>query len=108
MTTLVTGATGFAGINIVRALAKAGEKVVALDTVGASHETRRYISDLQDNIEFVIGDVSDTASTLRISKETDVKRIVHAAAITPPRDIELSMPSHIVNVNLMGLSLIHI
>ena len=102
MTTLVTGATGFAGINIVRALAKAGEKVVALDTVGASHETRRYTSDLQDNIEFVIGDVSDTASTLRIAKETDVKRIVHAAAITPPRDIELSMPSHIVNVNLMG------
>ena len=102
MTTLVTGATGFAGINIVRALAKAGEKVVALDTVSASHETRRYISDLQDKINFVIGDVSDTETTLRLAKETDVKRIVHAAAITPPRDVELSMPSHVVNVNLMG------
>ena len=38
MTTLVTGATGFAGVNIVRALAKAGEQVVALDITRASAE----------------------------------------------------------------------
>ncbi|PZC50270.1 MAG: UDP-glucose 4-epimerase [Chloroflexi bacterium] len=102
MTTLVTGATGFAGINIVRALAEAGEQVVALDTVGASDECHRYITDLEEKIDFVVGDVLDATRTLKIAKETGAQRIVHAAAITPPRDVELAMPSHIINVNLMG------
>ncbi len=62
MTTLVTGATGFAGINIVRAIAESGGQVVALDTVGESDECSRYIHDLADKIQFVIGDVLDTQS----------------------------------------------
>ena len=102
MTTLVTGATGFAGINIVRVLAESGGRVVALDTVGESGECSRYVNDLEDNIQFVIGDVLDTQATLKLAKETGIRRIVHAAAITPSGAVESSVPSRVINVNLMG------
>ena len=102
MTTLVTGATGFAGINIVRALAESGTRVVALDTVGANDECIRYIHDLADKIQFVIGDVLDTQSTMKLAEETGIRRIVHAAAITPSGSVESLVPTRVINVNLMG------
>ncbi len=102
MTTLVTGATGFAGINIVRAIAESGGQVVALDTVGESDECSRYIHDLADKIQFVIGDVLDTQFTMKLAEETGIRRIVHAAAITPSGSVESLVPARVINVNLMG------
>ena len=102
MTTLVTGATGFTGINIVRALAKAGEAVVALDHVSESAECRRYLEGLEGKVQFVVGDVLDADATLSLAETEGIRRIVHAAAITPSGDVEPSIPLRIINVNLMG------
>lgn len=102
MTTLVTGATGFACINIVRTLAKAGEIVVALDLVPASAECHHFLKGLEDRVQFVVGDVLDTAGILSLAEKNGVRRFVHGAAITPSGNVEQSIPQRIVNVNLMG------
>ncbi len=102
MTTLVTGAIGFTGINIVRTLAKAGEPVVALDNVAESPECRRYLEGLEDKIQFVVGDVLDTGAMLSLAETKGIRRIVHAAAITPSGTVEPSIPLRVINVNLMG------
>lgn len=102
MTILVTGATGFACINIVRALAEAGETVIAVDLVPASAACRRFLRDLEDRVQFVVGDVLDTDLMLRLAEANGVQRFVHGAAITPSDRVERSVPQRVVNVNLMG------
>jgi nucleoside-diphosphate-sugar epimerase len=102
MTTLVTGATGFTGINIVRILAEAGETVIALGHRPASPECHQFLRGLDDKVQFVVGDVLDTAGMLSLAEGNGVQRFVHGAAITPSGDVERSIPQHIVNVNLMG------
>ncbi len=102
MTTLVTGATGFACINVVRMLAEAGETVIALDLVPASPECHQFLKGLEAKVRFVVGDVLDTAGMLSLAERNKVQRFVHGAAITPSGDVEQSIPQRIVNVNLMG------
>jgi nucleoside-diphosphate-sugar epimerase len=102
MTTLVTGATGFTGINIVRTLAESGEPVIALGHRPASVECHQFLKGLEEQVQLAVGDVTDTEGILRLAERHKVDRFVHAAAITPSRDVERSSAQHIVNVNLMG------
>ena len=102
MTTLVTGATGFACINIVRALAAAGEKVVALDLAPPIAEVNQFLKGVEDRVTLVVGDVLDSACVLNLSQEHRVQRIIHGAAITPSRAMEQSIPGRIISTNLMG------
>jgi UDP-glucose 4-epimerase len=102
MTTLVPGATGFTGINIVRTLAESGEPVIALGHRPASVECHQFLKGLEEQVQLAVGDVTDTEGILRVAERHKVDRFVHAAAITPSRDVERSSAQHIVNVNLMG------
>lgn len=102
MTTLVTGATGFTGINIVRTLAEAGETVIALGHRPASPECHQFLKGLEAKVRFFVGDVLDTAGMLSLAESNGVQRFVHAAAITPSGNVEQSIPQHVINVNLMG------
>ena len=73
MTTLVTGATGLVGNNVVRMLCRSGESVRVL-----VRETSdpRPLADLE--VEVVTGDVCDAASVRRAT--AGVSGVVHAAA----------------------------
>ena len=102
MAVLVTGATGFACINVVRRLAEAGETVIALDLVPASAECHQFLKGLEDQVRFVVGDVLDTDGMLNLAEKHGVRRFVHGAAITPSGNVEQSIPRRVVNVNLMG------
>lgn len=102
MTTLVTGATGFTGINIVRILAESGEPVIALGHRPAGAECHQFIKGLEEKVQFAVGDVLDTDDILSLAERHRVDRFVHTAAITPSVNVERSIPRHIVNVNLMG------
>ena len=73
MTTLVTGATGLVGNNVVRLLLEAGETVRVL-VRGTSDP--RPLSGLE--VEVVTGDVCDVESVRRAT--SGVSQIVHAAA----------------------------
>jgi len=102
MSTLVTGATGFACIHIVRALAEAGELVIAFDLTPADAECRRFLAGVEDRVQFVSGDVLDTDALLHLVEQHGVDRFVHGAAITPTLDVERASPQRIIDVNLMG------
>ena len=76
--TLVTGATGFIGSHVVRALAKRGDELRLM--------TRRKSNiDLLSDLEFerAIGDVTDRRAVRRAM--TDVERVFHVAGRTSLR-----------------------
>lgn len=75
MKTLVTGATGFIGSEIVRRLLADGHEVRAL--VRATSD-RSNLADLGDDVEFAIGDVCDHASVLAVLEGIDT--LFHAVA----------------------------
>jgi nucleoside-diphosphate-sugar epimerase len=102
MTTLVTGATGFACVHIVRALAEAGEKVIALDLAPPDAAILSYLAHVQDRVRFATGDVLDAGAMLALAQEHGPERFVHGAAITPTLEVEKADPRLVVDVNLMG------
>jgi dihydroflavonol-4-reductase len=73
MPTLITGASGFLGSRLARALCQRGEPVRALVR---GRSSRRRIEDL--SLEFVEGDVTDRGSIERAL--VGCERVVHAAA----------------------------
>lgn len=79
---LVTGGSGFLGINMVRhLLAQGGGRVRVLDVAEFDYPER-------DRVEALRGDIRDTAMVARAM--ADVKWVVHTAAALPlytPRDI---------------------
>ena len=102
MAILVTGSNGFAGINIVRKLAEKGELVVGLDNSPPIEETKAFLGEVEGNVQFVSADIVNPKEVLEISKEYNIQRFVHAAAVTPTMEAEKANPSRVIDVNLMG------
>jgi UDP-glucose 4-epimerase len=102
VTVLVTGATGFVGINIVHKLAARGRRVIALTRREPDAATMQFLGELQSAVQFMIGDVRDRDGLRQLVQQHQVRRIVHAAAVTPPLEIEQTEPSMVVDVNLGG------
>lgn len=102
MTTLITGATGFVGINIIEALLARGEEVVAYGLgalpAAASAEFKRHGKQLH----VVSGDLRDAASVAELFAGRRIDRMVHAAVITAGVDREKREPHTIVDVNVTG------
>jgi nucleoside-diphosphate-sugar epimerase len=74
---LVTGASGFIGSALVRALVKEGNRVRALDD--DSRGSRGRLRDIETQIEWVQGDVRDPATVSRAVIGTDA--VCHLAAV---------------------------
>jgi nucleoside-diphosphate-sugar epimerase len=72
---LVTGGSGFLGINLVRFLLAKGMKVSSLDLVHFDYP------DCQDRINAVVGDIRDRAMVDRMMEGVDL--VVHCAAALP-------------------------
>ncbi|MCU0492279.1 MAG: NAD-dependent epimerase/dehydratase family protein, partial [Chloroflexaceae bacterium] len=82
MTTLVTGAAGFVGLNIVRRLAEQGEPVVALARQKPDAATLRFLDGVLGLVQFAPGDVRDRAGLAYLAQHHQVRRLVHGAAVT--------------------------
>ena len=79
---LITGGSGFLGINLIRYLLARGHSVRSLDLVEFDYE------DCRNDIEAIVGDIRDAATMHRVSEGIDI--VVHAAAALPlysPEDI---------------------
>ncbi len=72
---LVTGGSGFLGINMIRYLLDKGEEVTSLDMVEFDYE------DCKDKITVVTGDIRDKDKVEESMKDVDI--VIHTAAALP-------------------------
>ncbi|HXV13924.1 MAG TPA: NAD(P)-dependent oxidoreductase [Candidatus Krumholzibacteria bacterium] len=72
---LVTGGSGFLGINLIRYLIERGHAVVSLDLLPFDYE------DCRDRVEAVVGDIRNRAAVDRAMKGVEI--VVHCAAALP-------------------------
>jgi len=99
--TLVTGASGFIGLNLIEALLSDGIDVIAFDTRLPPARALREFAELHGGLVMIEGDVTD-ANSLDRAFIHPVDRIIHAAAITSNVERERVMPTRIVAVNVNG------
>ncbi len=98
MAVLVTGATGFVGLNIVRALAARGQGVVLFaPQLPASLAELAWLRPLR----FVAGDVRSSADLARAFAAAAITHVVHAAALTPDEAAERRDPRAVADINLL-------
>ncbi len=104
MTVLITGGTGFVGINIARRLAHEGHRVVCLSRHAADRDSVRdaFIAPVRERIALVSGDVRRLCDIEAVWRRYAPSRVIHAATITPSVDKERSMGRAIVEANVMG------
>ena len=82
MRILVTGGSGFLGINLVRYLVERGHDVRILDLVEFTYP------DMVDRVDAIVGDIRDAETALASCEDVDV--VIHTAAALPlysPEDI---------------------
>ena len=107
MTILVTGAAGFIGFHLARALLARGERVIGVDNVNdyydpALKEARLAVLEAELGFTFVRGDLADHAAVLALAERfPGIDRIVHLAAQAGVRYAEVN-PWAYVDANAMG------
>src|SRR4051794_11434063 len=102
MTVLITGGSGFVGINITERLLDENLNVVNYATFPVPEEAMDSLGGRLGNYTFVEGDVLDSASLDSVIKQYQIKKIIHAAVITPDEEREKLYSRNILNVNYMG------
>lgn len=102
MTTLVTGASGFVGTNIVEALLARGQQVIAFGQGGMPANALAAFARYGDRLHVVDGDVRDAACVERLFADRRIERLVHAAVITAGVAHEQRDVTAIVGVNVVG------
>jgi UDP-glucuronate 4-epimerase len=107
MTILLTGAAGFIGFHLARALLARGERVVGFDSVNAYYdvtlkEARLAVLAQHPGFTLIRGDLADRAAVLGLAEaHPTIDRIVHLAAQAGVRYAEVN-PYAYVDANLMG------
>ncbi len=87
MPTLITGASGFVGLNIIEALLARGEDVVSLGPVAPPGEALACFADLPGQHRYLAGDVTDKDRIEEIFRQCQPSKVVHGAALTIAGDI---------------------
>jgi nucleoside-diphosphate-sugar epimerase len=93
---LVTGAAGFIGSNLVRALARSGEHVRALDNLVTGYWENLDALRGSASVEFITADVRDAPALSRACRGVEV--VFHQAGLgSVPRSIEQPVETDSVN-----------
>ncbi len=100
-TVLVTGATGFIGLHLVKEFAEAGRRVVAVDVDPPDGRARCFLGATARSVRFIRLDLAAPDQLEAATGETP-DAIVHAAAVTSTRDVEDREPERVIAVNLLG------
>jgi nucleoside-diphosphate-sugar epimerase len=102
-TVLITGGTGFVCMNIAETLLEDGIDVVAMARHELKEQAFEELSTKKGRFSFCRGDVLDEASMTDIIAQYGVTDVVHGAAITPSREMEIEYPKEVLEVNCIGL-----
>ena len=100
-TTLVTGATGFIGPHVVRALVDSGRTVVGMDVRAFQPEGQFILGDDLGDVSLEIGSVADTARLNDVVRAHRPNEIVHMGMIIDPGYLATNRATGI-QVNILG------
>ena len=95
---LVTGGSGFIGAGLVKALVKAGHAVRVLDD--NSRGAMRRLQEVAGGIEFIPGDIRDSAAVTRAVHGMDE---VHHLAFVNGTQFFYSKPQLVLDVGIRGM-----
>jgi dTDP-glucose 4,6-dehydratase len=102
MPVLITGGSGFVGLNVAEHLCEQGESVVLFAPSPPPAEALRALQTKPGRLSTVAGDVTVASDLDAAMTEQRIDRIVHAAAITADLERERRMASAIFTVNVLG------
>lgn len=101
MKILVSGATGFVGLHLVRGLAEAGHAVIGVDLRAPSVEALRYLGPLAPRVRLAQADIAVPGSAAAAAGET-LDAMVHAAVVTSTPEVDAADPDRVVTANVLG------
>jgi UDP-glucuronate 4-epimerase len=104
MSLLVTGSSGFVGLNIVEHLLKQGETVIGVSDRELPPMAQFEFAALPGRLTSFVADVRNEECMRRIMGEQEVTRVLHAAAITSNAERERTQAGQTIGVNLGGLT----
>lgn len=102
-TVLITGASGFIGLNLVEVFLAEGWRVVALSLDGIPLYAARQLATSSGELIDVRGDVRDKALLERVLAEQRFDAVVAGAAITAGAVREQAVPAEIFEVNVVAV-----
>lgn len=103
MTVLISGGTGFVGLNLAEALLAQGEKVVIAALDAAPPAALRRFAMLPGRLAQEIVDVRDRAAVRALLRRHEVERFFPFAAVTSGASRDSDGPEAVFEVNLLGL-----
>lgn len=102
MAILVTGGSGFVGLNLVEHLLGRGDEVVSFDLGPPPAAAVERFRQLPGRLRTVTGDITERAAVDTTFSGTAVTGVVHAAVIKPGERREHDAFQRIVSVNVVG------
>ncbi|MSP67494.1 MAG: NAD(P)-dependent oxidoreductase [Alphaproteobacteria bacterium] len=109
MTYLVTGASGFVGLNLVELLLGRGETVVAFSLTPIPAAACDTLGALPGRLIEVTGDIDDYARLEGAVRDHRVERIAHLAAITLGASVDPARTARVLDVNsVSSVALLHL
>lgn len=104
---IVTGAAGFIGHHVTRALLDRGERVIGIDNLNAYYDVAlkedRLAAAACDRFTFIRGDICDRELLERVISDAQATQVLHLAAQPGVRH-SARQPSTHVNTNIVGFS----
>ena len=101
MKILVTGATGFVGLHLVRGLAEAGHTIIGVDRRGPSAAAVQYLEPLAPRVRLAQADITVPGSVADAA-DGALDALVHAAVVTSTPEVDAARPDHVVAANVLG------
>ncbi len=101
---LVTGASGFVGLNLLEHALGRGQSVIGLSSTPIAERVAARLRALPGRFVEAVGDVRDPLLLDRLFREQRIDRVVHMAAVTASAERERTSADAIVSVNLAGLA----
>ena len=102
MATLITGGSGFIGLNLTERLLQDGEDVVLFGHAPPPPAALQDFADLKGRLVVIVGDIRSAVDLDRGFGAVPLSRVVHAAAVTASVERERTSPRTIMDVNLLG------